>query len=81
MITQYYRPQTLEEALQLLSRSDTRPLGGGTLLTQRSEESFSVVDLQALGLDKINKSGDRLEIGAATTLQILLESTYTLPKR
>jgi CO/xanthine dehydrogenase FAD-binding subunit len=77
MITQYYRPQTLEEALQLLSRSDTCPLGGGTLLTQRSEESFSVVDLQALGLNYLNKSGDRLAIGAATTLQILLESTYS----
>ena len=75
MITQYYRPQTLEEALQLLSQADTRPLGGGTVLTQRSEETFSVVDLQALGLDKIHKSGDRLEIGATVTLQTLLESS------
>jgi CO/xanthine dehydrogenase FAD-binding subunit len=78
MITQYYRPQTLEEALQLLSHSNTRPLGGGTLLTQRSDESFSVVDLQALSLDKLNKSGDRLEIGATATLQALLESPYIL---
>ena len=78
MITHYYRPQTMEEALQLLSRSDTRPLGGGTLLTQRSDKSFSVVDLQALGLNYLNKSGDRLAIGAATTLQILLESTDSL---
>jgi CO/xanthine dehydrogenase FAD-binding subunit len=77
MITQYYRPQTLEEALQLLSRSDTRPLGGGTLLTQRSEESFSVVDLQALGLDHLIKTGERLAIGAAATLQALLESALT----
>jgi CO/xanthine dehydrogenase FAD-binding subunit len=76
MITQYYRPQTLAEALQLLSRPDTRPLGGGTLLTQRSDESFSVVDLQALGLDYLNQSGDRLAIGAATTLQALLESAF-----
>jgi CO/xanthine dehydrogenase FAD-binding subunit len=76
MITQYFRPKTLEEALQLLSRADTRPLGGGTLLTQRSDESFSVVDLQALGFNKIRKSGDRLEIGATVALQTLLESTY-----
>jgi CO/xanthine dehydrogenase FAD-binding subunit len=76
MITQYYRPQTLEEALQLLARADTRPLGGGTVLTQRSNESFSVVDLQALGLDKLRKSGDNLEIGATVTLQNLLESLY-----
>ncbi len=77
MITQYYRPLTLEEALQLLSRTDTRPLGGGTLLTQRRDETFSVVDLQALGLNHLNKSGDRLMIGATTTLQALLESTYS----
>ena len=76
MITQYYRPQTLEEALQLLSQPDTRPLGGGTLLTQHSDESFSVVDLQALGLDNLKKSGAKLEIGATGTLQNLLESAF-----
>jgi len=67
----------MEEALQLLTRSDTRPLGGGTLLTQPADESFSVVDLQALGLDKLNKSGDKLEVGATVTLQTLLESSFT----
>ncbi|MGA2488729.1 MAG: FAD binding domain-containing protein [Anaerolineales bacterium] len=77
MITQYYRPQTLEEALKLLSQPDTFPLGGGTALTQRRDESFSVVDLQALSLDKLHKSGDNLEIGATVTLQNLLESPYT----
>jgi CO/xanthine dehydrogenase FAD-binding subunit len=76
MITQYHRPQTLEEALRLLSDPDTLPLGGGTILTQHSHASFSVVDLQALGLDKILKSGDRLAIGATATLQNLLESSY-----
>jgi CO/xanthine dehydrogenase FAD-binding subunit len=76
MITQYYRPQTLEEALRMLSNPDTLPLGGGTILTQFSHKSFSVVDLQSLGLDKILKSGDRLAIGAAVTLQTLLESSY-----
>jgi putative selenate reductase FAD-binding subunit len=76
MITQYYRPQTLEEALQLLSQADTRPLGGGTLLSQPSTASYAVVDLQALGLDKISKSGDKLAIGATVTLQTLLESSY-----
>lgn len=77
MITQYYRPQTLEEALQLLSREDTRPLGGGTLLSRSNEESFSVIDLQALGLDQLRKSGSNLQIGATVTLQTLLESSFT----
>ena len=76
MITQYYRPQTLEEALKLLSQPDTRPLGGGTVLTQPCDASFSVVDLQALSLDDIQESGDSLEIGATVTLQALLESSF-----
>jgi putative selenate reductase FAD-binding subunit len=76
MITQYHRPHTLEEALKLLSLPDTRPLGGGTNLTKCGDETFSVVDLQDLKLDKVNKTGNKLEIGATTTLQNLQESTY-----
>ena len=79
MITQYHRPQTLEEALKLLAQPNTRPLGGGIVLTQKSDESFAVVDLQALGLDKLRKSGDKLEIGASVTLNRLLESPYIPP--
>ena len=77
MITLYHRPQTFEEALKLLSAPNTRPLGGGTLLSHPSDESFAVVDLQALGLDKLHKSGNNLEIGATLTLQALLESPHT----
>jgi CO/xanthine dehydrogenase FAD-binding subunit len=77
MITQYHRPQTLEEALKLLAQSDNRPLGGGSVLSQPSDQSFAVVDLQLLGLNKLRKSGNNLEIGATVTLQSLLESSYT----
>jgi CO/xanthine dehydrogenase FAD-binding subunit len=76
MITDYYRPSTLEEALILLSQPNTRPLGGGTILTQKTDESFAVVDLQALGLEKIRKAGDRLEIGAGATLSLLLKNSH-----
>jgi CO/xanthine dehydrogenase FAD-binding subunit len=76
MITTYHRPTTLEEALALLVRPDTRPLGGGTVLNLPSADSFAVVDLQALGLDKIHKVGGKLEIGATTTLTLLLESPH-----
>lgn len=73
MITQYHRPQTLDEALKLLSRPNTLPLGGGTLLSHRRSDSVEVIDLQALGLNSIKKSGNNLEIGATATLQQLFE--------
>ncbi len=77
MIINYHRPQTLEEAKKLLSQPDTRPIAGGTFLTKHVSESFSVVDLQALGLNKLHKVGNNLEIGATVTLQTLLKSDYT----
>ena len=73
MITAYHRPQTLDEALKLLSQPNTFPLGGGTLLSHRQSDSVEVVDLQALGLNSIKKSGNSLEIGATATLQQLFE--------
>jgi CO/xanthine dehydrogenase FAD-binding subunit len=76
MITKYFRPQSIEEALNRLSKANTLPLGGGTVLTQL-DEAFSVVDLQSLGLDTIRKIGNNLEIGASTSLQKLLESPHS----
>jgi CO/xanthine dehydrogenase FAD-binding subunit len=76
MITAYHRPKTLDEALNLLARPNMTPLGGGTLLASRHWRSDPVeaVDLQAVGLNIIRKSGNSLEIGATVTLQQLLES-------
>jgi CO/xanthine dehydrogenase FAD-binding subunit len=74
MITTYHRPQTLEEALTLLTQPNTVPLGGGTLLSQRSTDSVQAVDLQALGLDFLIKKGNEFEIGATATLQVLFEN-------
>jgi CO/xanthine dehydrogenase FAD-binding subunit len=77
MITEYHRPQTMEKALELLSMPYTYPLGGGTVLTLPRDETFAVVDLQALGLNKLHKSGDKLEIGATATLQDLLNNSHS----
>jgi CO/xanthine dehydrogenase FAD-binding subunit len=76
MITNYHRPQTLDQALTLLSQPNTLPLGGGTLLSHLQADSVSVVDLQLLGLDSLRVKGNELEIGATVTLQQLLESEY-----
>lgn len=76
MITTYHRPTTLDEALALLSQPNTLPLGGGTLLSHPTVDPVSIVDLQALGLNRIHKKGNNLEIGATVTLQQLLESEH-----
>lgn len=76
MITTYHRPHTMEEALALLSRTSphTVPLGGGTLLSHsRGTDPLEVVDLQSLDLARIIEQGNQLEVGAAATLQSLLE--------
>jgi CO/xanthine dehydrogenase FAD-binding subunit len=78
MITAYYRPKTLEEALNLLSTPNTRPMGGGTVLTHLSnDETFAVVDLQAIDLNRLYKSDNNLKIGATVTLQTLLKSLHS----
>jgi CO/xanthine dehydrogenase FAD-binding subunit len=76
MITEYHRPQTIEEALALLTRSQpfSVALAGGTALDRQSSQPLAVVDLQALGLDQIAKRGNILEIGAMVRLQTLLDS-------
>jgi CO/xanthine dehydrogenase FAD-binding subunit len=76
MITAYHRPQTLDEALMLLSQPNRTPLGGGTLLSHSKTDSVEAVDLQSLSLDAIKKRGSNLEIGATVTLQQLLESEH-----
>lgn len=76
MITEYHRPETLEQALKLIRRKqpETRPLGGGTVLSAPSAAPVAVVDLEALKLNKISRKGNSLHIGAAATLQALLET-------
>lgn len=77
MIIEYNRPQTIAEALKLLERTEpvSVPLAGGTAINRTGEQPVAVVDLQALGLDKITPRGSSLEIGAMVTLQALLEES------
>ena len=81
MIVEYHRPNTIEEALQLLSRSDpvAVPMGGGTVLNGPSPEPVAVVNLQNLGLNTMDRRGSFLHIGAAVTLQNLIEASELQP--
>jgi len=72
-VTGYERPSTIEAALRCLRRRDAVVLAGGTRLNaKRDEHPVVLVDLQALRLDRIERSGDdRLAVGAMVTLQAL----------
>ena len=65
--THYYRPENLDEALRLLAQPDVLPLAGGTKLLTDDIDS-AVVDLQALGLDRLDWMNGHLHIGATATL-------------
>lgn len=75
MIVEYYRPQTLDEALNLISRKEpiTVPLGGGTVLNQPSPNPIAVVDLQGLAMSGYESRGNNLDLGATIKLETLLD--------
>jgi probable selenate reductase FAD-binding subunit len=73
----YLRPKTLKEALKLLDQGI--PLAGGTALIPNLTPDQVVVDLQDLGLDKIKTTKNEIRLGAAATLQMLLDSGVAMP--
>jgi len=75
MITSYHRPGTLDEAVVLVTTPGTHVIiEGAALASSPSDEATAVVDLQSLGLDGIDISGESLEIGSMTTLADLATS-------
>lgn len=76
MIKDYSRPESLPKALELLQQPNTLALGGGTMLSRPGPTAISVVDLQSLGLDKISKKGNNLEVGGTVNLQQLIENKH-----
>jgi probable selenate reductase FAD-binding subunit len=80
MITQYYRPLTLDDAIALIARPDAVVLAGGTSINAAPDRAASTaVDLQALDLAGIEVEGDAVRIGATTRLQDLVDSTLIPP--
>ncbi len=77
MITSYFRPRTLDEALALAARADAVVLGGGTgVNAQPGRAPVVAVDLQALDLDGIRADAGRLRLGATTRLQSIVDSGH-----
>jgi CO/xanthine dehydrogenase FAD-binding subunit len=77
-VTAYARPASLAEALDLLAAPGARPMGGGTDLAGQIDRGISaaatIVDLQAVGLDRIEADGDGFRIGGAVTLAAVAAS-------
>ena len=65
----YARPETVEEAYELLRKGRmNRVLGGGVWLRLQDRRISTVIDLSACGLDKIEETEDSFVIGAMVTL-------------
>jgi CO/xanthine dehydrogenase FAD-binding subunit len=80
ILQEYHRPATLDEALRLLAQTDRtlRPLAGGSRLVGELElhsrpDVDGVVDLRAVGLDKLTVETTHLQIGATVTLTALVD--------
>jgi len=74
---EYYHPKDLSEATWLLSSfgRKARVIAGGTdLLVDRPPEVECLVSISNLGLDYIRKDSDGVNIGAATTLDLIESS-------
>lgn len=76
MIKSYHRPESIEQALQLLARDGvkTAVLSGQSVVDARLDDTVDeIIDLQALGLHRIESTPSGLRIEALVTLQMLLE--------
>ncbi len=83
---QYFSPETLEEALQLLEEYGPRVsvLAGGTDLVRDMNLEHKIPDnilwIGKLGLEYIEEDGDYIRIGAATRLQTAAASALLKEK-
>lgn len=74
-LTEYHKPASIDEALQLLHRPDVRSLliaGGTGVVADASPDVQAVIDLSGLNLSYIKTTEHGLAIGATTTLQQVL---------
>ena len=76
MIKTYYRPQSLDEALKLISNESEKnaPLAGGTTLALNPRGIDGLVDLAGLKLSGIQRPPLGLRIGATTPIREIQRS-------
>lgn len=71
----YHRPTSVAEALELLASSHRLVLAGGTTIRHDGGAApTEIVDLQALGLDRVTVGADVVRVDAMVTLQDLADS-------
>jgi len=70
--SKYYRPKNIDDALALLAIPGNVPLAGGTKLLA-GEFDGPVVDIQDLGLDRIEQLHGQLKMGSMVRLADLAE--------
>jgi len=82
MIDEYIRPASVEEAVSLLNdeKKVLKPLGGGTSISREKENQFGVVDLQDIGLDKLEQFNHQIKAGAAIKLKSFLGHSAVHPE-
>jgi xanthine dehydrogenase YagS FAD-binding subunit len=77
-VTEYARPSTVDEAVELLSQDGAVAMGGGTDLAGQIDRGLRapglLVDLQATGLGEILADGDGVLVGATVVLAELAAS-------
>jgi xanthine dehydrogenase YagS FAD-binding subunit len=82
-VSAYARPESLDEALELLATDGAVPFGGGTDLAGQVDrairEPLTLVDLRDAGLATVERDGDGVRIGAAVTLAELGASSLLEP--
>ncbi len=68
----YARPETVEEAYELVRKGRTnRVMGGGVWLRLQNRRIATMIDLSACGLDQIEEDETSFKIGAMVTLHQL----------
>ena len=73
-IDAYHRPTSVDEAVVLLAAPTRVALAGGTTIRHDGGAApTEVVDLQALGLDRVEAGPDVVRIGAMVRLHDLAE--------